>query len=991
MAAPVLAGIPMVYQMLVGAGILAGGAATANKMQKEIQNTIDTNPGIIDEALKNIFMGPARELINPKMLEEIQNVKPTTTAKKKTMPTTEISPDDVMANTLFQEPTNNLFGMIDTPSGTVLAPDATDIEKQRKEAAPKPLITPMPTGQQDQTLSTPIPGQIKTGTETFPAQEPQEQNIGTPVPEVIDTSILTKDKAGDEEQIIKDEPLTLDPRQVKTTGQYVGLFEGTTSPEKLQKIRDDAYQLYDTGKEGRYWYRDSAKTILNSVNGDVGEADKIAQLIGVFSAGSPVGTDLGYALQAYSAYRNGQDIFTGRFPKAQSEKAKRILDGETWEGRKTNNFYKAIAREFNPELSNEPVIDIWMMRAYGFPNFEGTPTEAQYSTVSQELKNTLGQVQKVDPTMDMNQLQAAIWVGAKAKKGGDKDKAAFNYANAIENNLGQISWESAPGASTKNLTGFGNLPYQDRQEYHVEASKVFLDDKGTDILAKTIGVLTPNEFEAPGHYMNETNPGSQTEVIIPKAYKEGQALDKNTVALVDAYAAAKGLVLGQEAVPWHRPFYVDSPSKADGISIRLGDKGKIATEEETKALSQAANRIASDMAGKEINDFNLIGAKEGGRFLNVVFDEKGNRVFTNKQFIDIITKAANEVFPGDQKVDLKYFASDGNYIANDWNKNLNGEDYINTIGQAGPDIQKRILDLLPTLIQKKYQLDRGFGEKHKLSTNEAINLNYRKRVAPESVSKEKPETSTTDKFITKDKVSVTNNLKTQNFLEDKVMNKLLTMRGGSVEGFKELFKRAAPMPASTKAKMEIELQQMLFDKYKINSYPEGESEETINEFRKKYLIDTYNKRMGAIEYISSVAYDVIGEKSNNSLLVVDDDGIPLAGAKIAIPGTKDYNRSDIFSKDALVITEAGSVFKNAGDQLMKDIIQRAKDEGRRFVVAEDLTSEGALDAFMNRGFRTPTTKETKKFKGIKIRRPDGRSAVQKNLVLDLKEIEKNKE
>jgi hypothetical protein len=50
------------------------------------------------------------------------------------------------------------------------------------------------------------------------------------------------------------------------------------------------------------------------------------------------------------------------------------------------------------------------------------------------------------------------------------------------------------------------------------------------------------------------------------------------------------------------------------------------------------------------------------------------------------------------------------------------------------------------------------------------------------------ENTTTDKFITKDKVSVTNNLKTQNFLEDKVMNKLLTMRGGSVEGFKELFK-----------------------------------------------------------------------------------------------------------------------------------------------------------------------------------------------------------
>jgi predicted kinase len=214
MAAPVLAGIPLVYEMLVGAGILAGGAVTANKMQKEIQKTIDTNPGVIDEALKNIFMGPARELINPKMLEEIQNVKPTTTAKKKTMPTTEISPDDVMANTLFQEPTNNLFGMIDTPSGTVLAPDAADIETQRKEAAPKPLVTPMPTGQQDQTLSTPTPGQIKTETEIFPAQEPQQQNIGTPVPEVMDTSILTKDKAATDQEV-KKEPFEFPSEEVR--------------------------------------------------------------------------------------------------------------------------------------------------------------------------------------------------------------------------------------------------------------------------------------------------------------------------------------------------------------------------------------------------------------------------------------------------------------------------------------------------------------------------------------------------------------------------------------------------------------------------------------------------------------------------------------------------------------------------------------------------------------------------------------------------------
>jgi predicted kinase len=72
----------------------------------------------------------------------------------------------------------------------------------------------MPTGQQDQTLSTPTPGQIKTETETFPAQEPQQQNIGTPVPEVVDTSILTKDKTATDQEV-KKEPFEFPSEEVR--------------------------------------------------------------------------------------------------------------------------------------------------------------------------------------------------------------------------------------------------------------------------------------------------------------------------------------------------------------------------------------------------------------------------------------------------------------------------------------------------------------------------------------------------------------------------------------------------------------------------------------------------------------------------------------------------------------------------------------------------------------------------------------------------------
>lgn len=78
MVAP-LAGIPLVYQMLVGAGALAGGAVATNQMRKEIQSTIDKDPGIMDQALKRVFTGPASELINTDLLSEIQDKKPKTT------------------------------------------------------------------------------------------------------------------------------------------------------------------------------------------------------------------------------------------------------------------------------------------------------------------------------------------------------------------------------------------------------------------------------------------------------------------------------------------------------------------------------------------------------------------------------------------------------------------------------------------------------------------------------------------------------------------------------------------------------------------------------------------------------------------------------------------------------------------------------------------------------------------------------------------------
>jgi hypothetical protein len=354
-----------------------------------------------------------------------------------------------------------------------------------------------------------------------------------------------------------------------------------------------------------------------------------------------------------------------------------------------------------------------------------------------------------------------------------------------------------------------------------------------------------------------------------------------------------------------------------------------------------------------------------------VFDDVGNKVFTNKQFTDIISKAADQVFPGEQKVDLNYFASDGNYINNNWSENLNGEDYIKTIEQAGPDIQKRVLDLLPGLIEKKYQLDKGFGEKYKLELNEAINQKYRTSGGTRGGGTP----GQVQGVIDKSGVAQPAQLITQNFLDPRLMDRLLKLQGG-VKGFNEIFERAAPMPSSTKKKIYNQLSQILDDKYNLSKFPPGESQETVSPERLEYLQKTSSKRFEAIDYVVSAAYDVINGADENTIFVVDGDGLPVAAAKLE----PRFSGEKINTQDAMTITEAGSVFRNAGDQLFKDILQKAKDEGKKYIVAEDLTSPEALEAMKNRGFRAPTTKDLKKFKGRKIRRPGGRVAFQKNLV-----------
>ena len=228
-------------------------------------------------------------------------------------------------------------------------------------------------------------------------------------------------------------------------------------------------------------------------------------------------------------------------------------------------------------------------------------------------------------------------------------------------------------------------------------------------------------------------------------------------------------------------------------------------------------------------------------------------------------------------------------------------------------------------------------------------------------------------------------LKTQDYLDEKIVDELLKLRGGK-QKFEESMKESmAPMPASTKNKMEIILQEKLFNKYKLNEYPEGESPDTVSEERKQKLINTYNKNLEAISYITSAAYDAIPGPNKNTVFVVDNDGLPIAGAKIG--------KGDLLgnaAKEAIAIKEVGSINSNATNDLLKEVNARALANGKKYIVAEDITSQEAIDAFKAKGFEPASLKKYKQFEGKLIYRPSGGKRVkQKNYVKEVEGYEEN--
>ena len=420
--------------------------------------------------------------------------------------------------------------------------------------------------------------------------------------------------------------------------------------------------------------------------------------------------------------------------RAKDLKAHLLLNENIpWGGRKTNSFYGNIMKEIDPSIKQAATIDMWMNRAGGFVSKE-LKDGPKYNFI-ESVVDTVAKKKK----WDIDQAQAAIWVSTKARfnatkslfsekalksgvgvrKGGhvvpakgknkefadlrfntamnykiasqDIEKAAINFADALDDNLAFVSWETVPGKYTKHLDGLEKASSQIKSEYHFKVSNLLTDDVGQDVLAKKLGILSPGHFEGPGYYKGVSSPASHTKIAttrIKGAGKDVTTMDAPSQTLLEKYAALRGVILSQNEIGYHRIIRAGSRKNANAAAVQVNNE---LTAEQFRKFGLALDKTFG------VGNHAFISKEKGVLVLNT---SKLNNTEFQKRLEKLVEIAI------ESKAQIIYYKN-GNLIsreATDYGKN-----YSDILGQIRrTDIRQLVRDLLT----KKKNLDKEFSEKY---------------------------------------------------------------------------------------------------------------------------------------------------------------------------------------------------------------------------------------------------------------------------------------
>ena len=499
------------------------------------------------------------------------------------------------------------------------------------------------------------------------------------------------------------------------------------NPQQLGALRRRLNFLFKDGIGNAFWYEKSAEAILRATAYNKEEARKLAGLIAKTSQQTEVDENFMLAVRAYYQHRAGQPMRGIRF--ASADQLQEILDGAEPRGLKINPFYKNLMKHIDPENygdTKDVTIDLWMQRAFGYKR-EGSPTQGQIKFIGGEIQR-LADANGMEP----EQVQAAIWVAYKSRQEGTEkvgsNYPAQDYADGMKKNLAQISWESIPSFDSGHLNEAFDADPAVLSQFHVDMSKVFLDNEGFDSIAEMFGIVTPDNFVAPGFFEGRTSPGTQTEVVAPSRKKDDNkdfALDDRSIDNLNAYAAVMGIVLKQDGVGWHRPFFQTSINKGDRNSVLI-DIGRTLTPDEQIVF---AEEMQAEFGHGE---FGGVASREGLRIIHwpYMYSDEANVKLKRQENIAFQDGVANAVQrAGDklglEEVGLANFYSETGYLFNNWTENFNGENYLQGIREGRPDLFERATLLIAELQNRAREVEQTYADTYGWTINERLNDAYR--------------------------------------------------------------------------------------------------------------------------------------------------------------------------------------------------------------------------------------------------------------------------
>jgi hypothetical protein len=569
-------------------------------------------------------------------------------------------------------------------------------------------------------------------------------------------------------------PTEYTPPRRQKSGKYVGAPRGINTPDKLRRLRQAVKEIAKKGEYGRFWYERSGKNILEITGGNKEDARKLVAAIAITSPQTGVDTNFEFAVQAYYQWKNGKPIESGIFPTSMGKKMEDVFNSDKgFSGRKTSNFENNLLRVIDDDLEQGVTTDIWMMRAFGYPS--DNPTDLNYDFVENEtlrIANELG--------WEPQQVQAAIWVEIKARmeskplkkavdalsqlkgyfkfvsdsKGkkirqfkdlaseqahgqlwvkkalayepteAEMESAKFDYKDAALNKLAQISVESIPSTKSGHFPEIFDATEGEIIEFHHQMDKAFLDDDGYDIVARELGMLQMGVSVGLGSWEGRNDPVSQNEVVVPRQYrvKEDGVISKDAEDLIHAYSAVKGILLKQDAIGYHRPFFKDSNTRAsqNGADVDIGRPfSKRETQEISRLLSEYGIEPISTGTGVRFINFS---DADGNSFSGLV---NYARKKSETDFEKAINNALTQIeFDNDESFTAKRFVSDNGLIENDWTENTNGEGYLENRLSGRPDLQGRVKDLVTQLQPRVRQVEDEFSERYGWTQNRELNRVY---------------------------------------------------------------------------------------------------------------------------------------------------------------------------------------------------------------------------------------------------------------------------